>query len=234
MDADVVAQIVFWLVAAGGLFGIVYGAHRLTAPAARRINERQEEFHYASLATRGRDVALPRTWLSGGVIGHDWSTDPEFFRTVKLSSLAILAAFAVGLWLRSDSVSFGQVLGEAALGLVIVGSVFFGLRFYARRRVKRALAAAGDLAPRGAFKVVANAHGLFVPVADRIVDGAWDDWSVADVEIDIDKYGRGFCHAITLTHRANPAQRIPVIASTFQDGDQLMAVLAARVRRPGQ
>ena len=231
MNADVAAQVLFWLAFAAILFGIVYLAHRLTAPVARRMNEGQEQRHYAWLATRGRDVALPRTWLSGGVAGHDWNTDPEFSRTVKLSGLAIFAAFALGIWMRSDTLSLGHVLGEAAFGLVVVGFVFFGLRFYGRQRVKRALMAAGDLAPRGSFKVVANAHGLFVPVADRVVEGAWQDWLVTDVEIDFDKYGRGFCHAITLTHRASPAEKIPVIASTFQNGDELMAVLAARVPR---
>ena len=231
MNADTVAQALFWLAFGGFLSGIVYLAHRLTAPAAQRMNAAAAQRHYATLAARGRGITLPRTWMSGGLVGHDWNTDPEFSRTVKLSSLAILSAFALGVWLRSDEMTLGQVLGEVAVGLVIVGGVFFGLRFYARRRVKRALAAAGDLAPRGSFKVVANAHGLFVPVADRVVEGAWDDWSVTDVEIDIDKYGRGFCHAVTLAHRQKPGEKIPLIASTFQNGDDLMAVLAARVPR---
>ena len=233
MTADTVAQILFWLAFAGIVLGFVYLAHRLTAPAAKRMNDASKQRHYAALALRGQDVALPRTWLSGGLAGHDWTTDPEFSRTVKLSGLAILSAFALGVWLRSDVITFGQVLGEAVIGLVVVGAVFFGLRLYARHRVKRALAAAGDLAPRGSFKVVASTHGLFVPVADRVVEGAWRDWSVADAEIDIDKYGRGFCHTITLAHRDAPGEKIPVIASTFQDGDLLMAVLAARVPRQG-
>lgn len=232
MNADTAAQILFWLAVAGFISGLVYLAHRRTAPAAQRMNDATAQRHYAALAARGQDVVLPRTWLSGGLAGHERNTDPGFRQMVRSAGLAILAAFALGAWLRSDVISLGQVLAELATGLLIVGAVFLGIRLYDRHRVRRALVAAGDLAPRGSFKVVANAHGLFVPVADRVVEGAWSDWSVADVEIDVDKYGWATCHAIALAHRESPSQKIPVIASTFQDGDQLMAVLAARVPRP--
>lgn len=232
MNADVVAQILFWVTAALFIGGLSYLMHRLTAPAAKRFNGASERGHYNVMITRGQQIPLPKTWLSGGLAGHDWNTEAEFSQIVRSGGGAILAAFAVGLFLRRDVLTVGQVLAEAAIGLVIVGGLFLGLRVYARRRVKRQIAAAGQFAPRGAFKVVANGHGLFVPIADRVIEGAWGDWSVADVEIDIDKYGRGICHAITLAHRDRPNEKVPVIASTFQNGDELMAVLAARVARP--
>ncbi|MCC7251119.1 hypothetical protein [Hyphomicrobium sp.] len=70
-----------------------------------------------------------------------------------------------------------------------------------------------------------------MPVGDRVVEGAWRDWAVNDAEIDVNKYGEGFCYAMTLVHRDNPEQKVPLIGSTFQDGDALMQVIAAHVAR---
>ena len=233
MSGDTVAQILFWTLFGGVVGGFVYLMHRLTAPAARRMNDARAQRHYDWIAARGRGVALPRTWLSGGLIGHDWNTDPIFRQAVRRTGLAILAAFALGAWLRRDVLTAGHLFGEALFGAVIIGGVLFGLRFHERRGVRRALAAAGDLAPRAAFKVVANAHGLFVPIGDRVIEGAWSDWTVTDVDIDFGKHGDAVCRRITLAHRDNPGQEIPLIASTFHDGDELMQVVAARGARQG-
>lgn len=233
MNADLAAQILFWLTVAFIISGICYLFHRLTAPAAKRINDRIELRHYEWMAARGRDIPLPRTWLSGGLLGHQWNTDLAYSSMAKKAWPSILAAFALVVWLCSDTTNTVEVFGGALFGLVVSGGVLFGVRLYEHRRVHRALKGAGDLAPRTSFKVVANAHGLFVPVGDRVVDGARSDWSVNDVDIYVNKYGQGFCYSIALAHRDNPDQKIPLIASTFQDGDALMQVIAARVtRRP--
>jgi len=79
--------------------------------------------------------------------------------------------------------------------------------------------------------VVANVHGLFVPIGDRILEGAWSDWTVTDVEMAHGKYGIAGGERITLSHRVEPGQKVSLIASTFQDGDQLLEVIAARVAR---
>lgn len=233
MNADVMVQILFWTVVAGVICGFVYLMHRLTAPAARRMNESFAERYYAWMAAQGRAVTLPRTWLSGGLIGHEWNAGRAFGRLVQTAGLAILAAFALGVWLRWDEITAGQILAEAVIGVAIGGAVLLGARAYERRKVRRALAAAGDLAPRTSFKVVANAHGLFVPVGDRVIEGAWSDWTVTDVEIERGKHGAAVCHSMTLAHRETPGQTIPLIASTFQDGDTLLQVVAARVARRG-
>lgn len=183
------------------------------------------------MAARGRGIALPRTWLSGGLLAQQTNTVLAYRSMAKKAWPSFLAAFALVAWLLSDTLTTAEVFGGALVGLVVSGGVLFGAHLYEHRRVRRALKAAGDLASRTSFKVVANDHGLFVPVGNRIVEGAWSDWSVCDVEIDINQYGDGFCHAITLAHRDNPDQKIPLIASTFQDGDALMQVVAARVAR---
>lgn len=174
MNADLTVQVLFWLTAVLVVFGICHASHRLTA--AKRINRHGELRHYEWMAARGRSIPLPRTWPSGGYLGHRRNTRLAYSGTAKKVWLAILAAFALGLWFRSDTITTGQAMGEALLGLVVVGGVLFGTRLYEHRRVRRTLKAAGDLAPRTAFKVVANAHGLFVPVGDRVVEGAWRDW----------------------------------------------------------
>lgn len=233
MNADLAAQILFWLTVAFIISGICYLFHRLTAPAAKRINDRRELRHYEWMAARGRGIALPRTWLSGGLPAQQRNTELADSSMAKKAWPSILAAFALVVWLCSDTITAVEAFGGALFGLVVSGGVLFGARLYEHRRVHRALKGAGDLAPRTSFKVVANDHGLFVPVGNRVVEGAWSDWSVTDVEIDINQYGDGFCYAITLAHRDNPDQKIPLIASTFQDGDALMQVIAARVtRRP--
>lgn len=231
MIGDILPHLLFWTLVAAVIAGCVYLMHRLTAPAAQRLNEGIARRHYAAMAARGRGVPLPQTWLAGGLAGHDRSTDPAFKQVVQRAGLAILAAFALGAWMRRESLTAGQLLGEFALGLVIVGGVFLGVRYAERRRVRKALHAAGGSAPRASFKVVANAHGLFVPIGDRVIEGAWSDWTVTGAEIDVGKYGEAICHALTLAHRADPARKIPVIASTFENGAQLMEVLAARVAR---
>lgn len=52
MNADTAAQILFWLAVAGFISGLVYLAHRLTAPAAQRMNDATAQRHYAVLAAR--------------------------------------------------------------------------------------------------------------------------------------------------------------------------------------
>jgi hypothetical protein len=231
MVADIAFQVLIGTLFVGGIGGIVYVAHRLTAPAAKRMRDNAEQAYYAGMMARGRAVALPRTWLAGGLAGHDWNMDRDLRMVIMRAGLAILIAFGLGVWLRRGDLTAGQFFGEALLGLVIVGGVFFGIRFFERRKVRRTLATAGDLAPRVSFKVVANAHGLFVPVGDRVLEGAWSDWTVTDVEMAHGKYGIVGCERITLSHRAGPAQGVPLIASTFPDGDQLLEVIAARVAR---
>lgn len=231
MIGDILPHLLFWTLVAAAVGVVVYLFHRLTSPAAQRLNEGIARRHYAAMAARGQGVALPQTWRAGGLAGHDWSTDPAFKQILQRAGPAILAAFALGAWMRRESLTAGQLLGELAVGLVIVGGVLLGVRHAERRRVQTALRAAGGLAPRASFKVVANGHGLFVPIGDRVIEGAWSDWAVTAVDIDIGKHGDAICHSLTLAHRSDPACKIPVIASTFENGAQLMEVLAARVAR---
>ncbi len=232
MIGDILPHLLFWTFVAASVGGIVYLMHRLTAPTAQRINANIARGHYAGMAARGQGVSLPQTWRAGGLAGHDWSTDLSFKQMLRRAGPAVLAAFALGVWMRRESLTVGQLGGEIAVGFVIVGGVLLGVRYAERRRVRAALHAAGGLAPRVSFKVVANAHGLFVPIGDRVIEGAWCDWRVTAVEIDIGRYGDdATCHAMTLVHRDDPERKIPLIASTFENGQQLLEVLAARVVR---
>lgn len=225
---------VWWEVLAAGaalaalISGLVYGAHRLTAGAAARLNDGMKRGFYAGMAQRGRAIALPRTWASEGLVGHIRRTGDELRRVTLLAFLMTAVVFVVAMFVRPQ-VALWQMAAEAGLLVVVFAALNFGISLSENRRVRSLLDRAGPYAPRSAFKVVANGHGLFVPIAERVLEGAWSDWSVADADV-VSGKGNTACRSLTLVHAGEPEIKVPLIASTFEDGERLLEVIAARAR----
>lgn len=224
-----VALTLFVLIAAAAIGGIIYGAHRLTAPAARRARQAGEENYVAGMAMRGRAVALPRTWRSEGLEGHDRRTTSDS-RMILTRALPLVATVYAVAALTGD-----QEVGELVWQFLFAAAVFvvmlLGVRIYARRHLLRTLREAA-LVPRSAFNIVANEHGLFLPVADgRTLAGAWGDWIVTEVSLIHGRYGIAGCERVTLAQRSAPDVTIPLMSSTIDGGPELMETLVARVAR---
>lgn len=220
------------LAAAAGIValvgGLVYGFARLTAGAAARMNDAVMRGFYAGMAQRGQAVALPRTWVSEGLVGHIRRTGSELRRVTLLAFLLTAAVFVVTMFVRAP-VPLWQLAAEAGLLVVVYAALYFGISFSETRRVRSVLARAGPHAPRSAFKVVANGHGLFVPIEGRVLEGAWSAWSVTAADV-VSGKGNTACRSLTLAHAGEPEIEVPLIASTFDDGERLLEVIAARAR----
>lgn len=226
---------VWWqvLAAAAGfaalIGGLVYGFSRLTAGAAARLDDGVKRGFYAGMAQRGQAVALPRTWTSEGLVGHIQRTGSELRRVTTLAFLMTAAVLGVAMLVRPP-VPLWQIAAEAGLLVVVYAGLYFGISFSETHRVRSLLDRAGPHAPRSAFKVVANGHGLFVPIEGRVLEGAWSAWSVTDADV-VSGKGNTACRGLTLVHAGEPEIRVPLIASTFEDGERLLEVIAARARR---
>jgi hypothetical protein len=217
------------IVMAAAIGGLIYGVHRLTAPAALRGRLSAEANYLAGMAARGRTIALPRTWRSEGLEGHDRRMMADS-RLILTRALPLVAGVYVVFAVTGD-----QAVGDLVWQFLLAAGVFvlmlLGLRIYVRRHVSRTLHEAA-MVPRTAFNIVANEHGLFLPVADgRTLSGAWGDWIVTDVGIVHGRYGIDGCERVTLAHRNAPDVTIPLITSTMTDGAALMDTLVARVER---
>lgn len=210
----------------GGIGGVVLLVHRVTAPSARRWQEAHKRAFYADMAARGRNIALPRTWESEGFDGHLQRTREMLSLPFRMAFAMTAAVFVVAAVFR-EAVDWRILAAEAALGCAVFAALYFGLRFYESRRVRRILAQAGGSVPRTAFKVVANGHGLFVPIEGRALEGAWSEWIVTDADV-ISGKGNTACLGLSLACRAEPELKVPLVASMFRDGDRLLEVVAAR------
>jgi len=219
----------FVIVMAVAIGGIVYGAHRLTAPAARRARLAAEGNYVAGMAARGRAVVLPRTWRSEGLEGHDrrMASDSQMILTRAVPMVA--AVYVVAALMGDQAV--GDLVWQFLFAVGVFVVMLFGLRIYVRRHLSRTLREAA-MVPRTAFNIVANEHGLFLPVADgRTLAGAWGDWIITDVGIIHGRYGIAGCERVTLAQRNAPDVTVPLMTSTIADGPQLMETLVARIER---
>jgi hypothetical protein len=227
MLADIALKILVGTLFFGGIGFVVYLAHRLTAPAAKRMRENAERAYYAGMVARGRTVQLPRTWRSQGLAGHERRQLSDLALVLKWSLAVAGAVYGVmALFWGAWSESVGYFAASSSIMILLLAGVFLS----ERRRVKRVMADAA-LVPRTEFNIVANAHGLFVPTVDRTLSGAWADWIVTDVDLPYGKYGIAGCERLSLAKREEPQVVIPLIASTIDNGAELMEVIAARVER---
>jgi Kef-type K+ transport system membrane component KefB len=117
--------------------GIIYGAHRLTAPAARRALLAAEGAYVAGMAARGRAVALPRTWRSEGLEGHD-SRMASDSRLILTRALPLVAVVYVVASLAGDQKA-GDLVWQFLIAVGVFVVMLIGLRVYLRRRLLRTL-----------------------------------------------------------------------------------------------
>lgn len=212
-----------------GIGGLIYGAHRLTAPAARRARLAAQGAYVAGMAVRGRAVALPRTWRSEGLDGHDRRMASDS-RLILTRALPLVAGVYILAALAGDQKA-GDLVWQFLIAVGVFVVMLIGLRVYLRRRLLRTLREAA-MVPRTAFNIVANEHGLFLPVADgRTLSGAWGDWIITDVGVIDGKYGIDGCERVVVAQRSAPEVTIPLMTSTIADGQSLMETLVARLER---
>lgn len=231
----VLVHIVGWILLAAALGWLVSITLFRTDAGAGYVPDALERGYYAAMMARGREVSLPRTWRSEGIAGHDRRRHQEIMTVLKwlagvLASgfgLAAVAGLASGGW------GWSQTAGLAG-GLLLVVGFAAGMVLVERRGSRRFLEVSPDV-PRTEANVVANAHGLFVPVGDgRVLQGSWDDWAVTDAcfryggKAGVAIYG---CDRLSVRHRDQPDLEIPLVASMFPDGEALMDVVAARAER---
>lgn len=232
METNPFLEVRFWLLMAS-VIGVIGGGiwAMFQMPFVKRWRANEMDTFYAGMAARGRGIGLPRTWRSEGFTGHDRRSRAEHVSTFKI--VAGLIALA---WLDAlvrDPFGIVQQTGNLLVACILPAAAIGGLLLYDRVRYGRVIRQAAEI-PRTAFNVVANEHGLFVPVSgDRVVQGSWADWAVTDV-----RFLRGArpamiyaCDWLAVRHRAEPDLDIPLIASMFEDGQALMEVVAARAEK---
>ena len=232
METNPLFELNFWLLIAAVLGVIGGGAWAmLQSPYVKRWRAREMDGFYAGMAARGRGIALPRTWRSEGFAGHERRSSAEHTSNIRIVAGLLGLAWLCGIVL--DPLGMLPQTGGFLAACVLPTGAVAGLLLYDRIRYGRLIRQAAEI-PRTAFNVVANAHGLFIPVSgDRVVQGSWADWAVTDV-----RFLRGSrpsliyaCDWLVMRHRDEPDLHIPLIASMFEDGQALTEVVAARAAK---
>ncbi|MDQ8699702.1 hypothetical protein [Hyphomicrobium sp. LHD-15] len=225
MGQDIATLILGAALSLGAAAGIVYLLTRLLAPAERRRRANVRRACHSRMAARGRAAKLPRTWASDGLSGYERRELAGYRQVLKTTLIVFAANYAVLALLMGN---WAEMAGYFAAAAIILAIILAAIFFNQRRRVRQWMASAAIL-PREAFNIIANDHGLFIPVTTRTLQAPWADWLIVGLDVDEPKDAESVCTRMLLSTREEPATVVPLIASTIENGTGLLDVIAARV-----